>query len=122
MIEKITYIAFDGTEFEDEDECRDYETAQEAKNYHWAWFDYSNTRLEPKPYNLDSLTALILTNEKEHITMVNWLRNEGYAVDGLEEYHGEGLYYYDTDKDVWKYWPEEMRKLIAFGAAFGQKI
>ena len=29
MIEKITYIADDGTEFDYEDECRDYETAQE---------------------------------------------------------------------------------------------
>ena len=29
MIEKITYIADDGTEFDYEDECRDYEMAQE---------------------------------------------------------------------------------------------
>lgn len=29
MIEKVTYIADDGTEFDYEDECRDYEMAQE---------------------------------------------------------------------------------------------
>jgi hypothetical protein len=123
MIEVITYIAFDGTEFEDERECIDYEAAQEAEGHRWTWFsDLSGTRLEPKSRNVDGLVAVILTSEKEYKTMTNWLCEEGCIVDGLWEYQGEGLYYYDTDKDVWKYWPEEMHKLIAFGAAFGQTI
>lgn len=120
MIEKTTYIAFDGTEFEEEDECIEYEAAQEAKGCRWTWFsDFSGTRLEPKPGNIHNLMAFILTSKKEYETMANWFREEGEDTDGLEEYKGEGLYYYNYG---WKYWPEEMRKIIAFGAAFGQTI
>lgn len=124
MIEKITYIAFDGTEFEDKGECRDYETAQEAEGHRWTWFsDLSGTRLEPKARNVEDLMAFILTSEKEYEAMTNWLRAEGMDMDGLWEYKGEGLYYYDDEHGCyWKYWPEEMQKLIAFGAAFGQTI
>lgn len=124
MTEKITYIAFDGTEFEDERECIDYEAAQEAEGHRWTWFsDLSGTRLEPKTRNVDDLMAFILTSEKEYETMTNWLRAEGMDMDGLWEYKGEGLYYYDDEHGCyWRYWPEEMRKLIAFGAAFGQTI
>lgn len=124
MIEITTYIAFDGTEFEDEDECIDYEAAQEIVDYHWTWFsDFSGTRLEPKLRNVNNLVAFILTSKKEYATMTNWLYEEGYDTDGLSDYKGEGLYYYDDEHGCcWKYWPEEMRKMIAFGAAFGQTI
>ena len=124
MIEKTIYIAYDGTEFEDERECIDYEAAQEAKDYHWTWFsDLSGTRLKPKTRNIEDLMAFILTSEKEYETITNWLRAEGIDMDGLWEYKGEGLYYYDDEHGCyWRYWPEEMRKLIAFGAAFGQTI
>lgn len=122
MIEKTTYIAFDGTEFEEEDECIEYEAAQEAKRCRWTWFsDFSGTRLEPKLENVEDLMAFILTSEKEYVVMTNWIRKEGIDMDGLWEYKGEGLYYYD-DHGIWKYWPEQVRHMIAFGAAFGQTI
>lgn len=124
MIEKITYIAFDGTEFEDESDCLDYEAMQETKDYHWTWFsDLSGTRLAPNLRNVEDVMAVILTSKKEYETMTNWLCEERYDTDGLQEYKGEGLYYYDEGCDCyWKYWPEEVRKMIAFGAAFGQTI
>ena len=66
---------------------------------------------------------ICLKCEKEYETMTNWLYEESYDTDGLREYKGEGLYYYDDGCDCcWKYWPEEVRKMIAFGAAFGQTI
>lgn len=124
MIEVTTYIAFDGTEFEDERECIDYEAAQESEGHRWTWFsDLSGTRLKPKSSYVEHLMAFILTSEKEYETITKWLRAEGMDMDGLWEYKGEGLYYYDDDHGCcWKYWPEEMQKLIAFGTAFGQTI
>lgn len=124
MTEKTIYISFDGIEFEDENECLDYEAMQETKDYHWTWFsDFSGTRLAPNLRNVEDVVAVILTSEKEYETMTNWLYEESYDTDGLREYKGEGLYYYDDGCDCcWKYWPEEVRKMIAFGAAFGQTI
>lgn len=114
MIEKITYIAYDGTEFDDEDKCREYEEDQETAGYKWQWFDYKHSIIPNKnSTTIDNVFAVIFTTGEEFETFIEWCSYN------TPEWEGPGLYFYDERHDTWKYWANEVQELLEFGATFG---
>ena len=63
----ITYVAFDGTQFDDEDECVEYEFQENAKEYTDS-FTLHNEAREPIKisFNIDALdkTKFIIIKEE----------------------------------------------------------
>ena len=115
MIEKITYIADDGTEFDYEDECHEYELAQEILPL------FENVQMwneceEPIPIptcleeienvleemyfvrgsDVEALWEAIYDSDMEH-KMLNYdsFRDEVYGANDTD------LLMYDGDRDCW---------------------
>jgi hypothetical protein len=105
-----TYEAFDGTIFEDEDECREYEMKEKVKtssltmlNYKWEALDNN------KAISFEEAVALIV-NKQEDIDFVKELAKEyGYTCPWSRSWSSSnsiceeklGVYVYDEDNDRW---------------------
>lgn len=108
MIEKITYFADDGTEFEDENECRDYERAMKFGSIekditfwdeHFRKLSIENSELA------DDAIYVKIDTEKAYDWFNNYLREEMYeTLDKCVSHRPKltGLYFYDSYGDVWK--------------------
>ena len=115
MIEKITYIADDGTEFDYEDECHEYELAQEIlplfENVQmWdecekpipiptCWEEIENVLEEMhfvRGSDVEPLWEAIYDSDMEH-KMLNYdsFRDEVYGANDTD------LLMYDGDRDCW---------------------
>lgn len=91
MIERITYIADDGTEFEEMAECEAYERDKKMQNIYT--FDYSRFTDSPlhadhfrdeeleinKDMSLDECTCIYIKNEEA----LDFFIDEGNGADGL---------------------------------------
>lgn len=85
MIERVSYVADDGTAFEDEDECIDYERGLMLKKY------------EHDIHMWDSAAEAVEV-------MDNWFESMGYSspLDGHVDYnYAAGRHYYYQDNDCW---------------------
>lgn len=119
-MEVITkYVAEDGTEFEDEDECLTYERTEGMKNLKGVKFFYENGQ-EITTYSsledlLDSSYFIKITDEKDFSKFEELLYDEvgcQYWADGWNSLRGEkGLFYYDENCDCWMSWDEQYDKL-----------
>ena len=129
MVERISYIADDGTEFEYEDECREYETAQELlplfENVQmWDccekpiptptdWEEIENA-LEELHYirgsGVEELWDAIYNANMEHMMLdYESFRNE------VESAHETDLLMFDGNADCWvnvNYLFDEYRKIL----------
>lgn len=129
MIERVIYIADDGTEFEDEDECRDYETAHELLPFFEnikMWDDCENLipiptcweeikiALEEMHFirgsNLEEFWDALCSADLEH-QMLDYssFRNEVSGANGTD------LLMFDGDMDCWvnvNYLFDEYRKIL----------
>ena len=118
-MEKITkYVAFDGEEFEYEEECLDYERKEKTRNcYGFQAYDRMAREIHPTDYDdLDDFVTdmgyLKITDVKGRDEFVNICDdNRVYLYDGMEDFCEKGLYYFDEDKDYWYNWDFEYEKL-----------
>lgn len=120
MTEITKYIADDGKEFDDEDDCLDYERSIKIlKVYGFRAYDRQGKEIFPKDYvkNMDYFTYDVYYIKVENIK--GWEEFEKlcndefdtYFYDGLDSISENGLYYKDDDYDCWTNWDYEYEKL-----------
>jgi hypothetical protein len=114
-----TYEAFDGTVFEDEDECREYEIKEKAKTLSLTMLDHKwNVLNNDKETSYECAFALIV-NKKEDIEFINELaREQGYSTPWSMAWgrKGEceeklGVYVYDENHDRWVNFDEKFAEI-----------
>ena len=122
-MEVITkYIADDRTEFDDEDECLDYERGLKIhKVYGFRAYDRQGKEIFPKNYvnDMDDFVYDVCYIKVENIK--GWEEFETlcndefstYFYDGLDSISETGLYFKDDDHDCWTNWEYEYEKLRA---------
>lgn len=108
MTEKTVYIAFDDKEFEDENECRRYESKELQKRYGKNLLVYNkNGELLPldEDYRLAQESAYVICKTKQALDYLN----ETFEYNGIDEIYYNGKYgkfpvsfYYDFTIDEWK--------------------
>ena len=120
MTEITKYIADDGTEFDYEDECLDYERGIKIlKVYGFRAYDRQGKEIFPKNYikDMDDFTYDVCYLKIENIR--GWEEFEElcndefdtYFYDGLDSISETGLYFKDDDHDYWASWDYEYEKL-----------
>ena len=117
MIEKIIYIADDGAEFEDEDECLDYERAMKFGDVErdiTFWDRYFRKLSIDNPDLADDAIYVKVDTEKAYDWFNNYLYEEGYTTlaDCITPRPKlTGLYFYDSNNEVWKQLEGELDSL-----------
>ena len=120
MKEITKYIADDGKEFDDEDECLDYERGIKIKKvYGFKAYDRQGKEIFPKNYvsDMDDFTYDAHYIKVENIK--GWEEFEElcndefgtYCCDGLDSNSELGLYLKDAAHDCWVNWDYEYEKL-----------
>ena len=107
MTEKITYIAFDGKEFTDEDECIEYETELNFGAFKDHVFLFNSVR-QPMSFSLANFEAcfyVTINDDRAAASFVDAMEAEGYT----ELPRAKGVYEYNTRKDRW----ENLRERLA---------
>lgn len=119
MTEITKYIADDGKEFDDEDDCLDYERGIKIKDiYGFKTYDQYGKEIFPKDYISDmndfiyDVYFIKVTNIKGWEEFENLCYDEFDTCfyDGLEEISETGLYFKDDDS-CWTNWDHEYEKL-----------
>lgn len=107
MIERVSYIADDGTAFEDEDECYEYERTLMLKKYEHDIHMW-NCEFQPIPITdsqaLDKAYYLTCDTAEAVEVMHNWFEYIGYSspFEGNESFYAmAGRHYYYLDNDKW---------------------
>lgn len=128
MEQIITYVAFDGTRFNDEDECIEYEFMENAKEYTDSFTLYNEDREPIKiSHNEDALaeTKFIIVKEAKAIPFLDgWMTdNFFYKTIGKVAYRLNienciGLWIWSDKEDTWKHWETEMAKMRELGEYF----
>lgn len=126
MQEVIKYVADDGTEFEDEDECLDYERKTLLANFSYRGlraFDCNKKELPVENYTdigslLDDSWFFIIPNAvkdefAEAIREEDWHSEFYYYINDSKD--DENLFYWDEDEDCWKNYKYELAKLLELG-------
>lgn len=109
MIEKITYIAFDGKEFADEDECLEYETELNfgAFKDHVFLFDDQRQFMPFSLANFEACFYISINDDSAAASFVVAMEAEGYT----ELPRAKGVYEYNTRKDEWENLHEKLADL-----------
>ena len=124
----ITYVAFDGTQFDDEDECVEHEFQENAKEYTDSFTLYNEAREPIKiSFNIDALdkTKFIIIKEEKAIPFLDdWMIDNccyetiGSVADRLNIESSIGLWIWDDEEYTWKHWETEMSKMRELGEYF----
>lgn len=128
-MEKIVkYVAFDGTEFDDEDECLDYELETEAKEYieHFALYDHNRKPIKfyADDQVLEHTNYIVVKSEKAVSFLDDWMIDYGCystigkAADlaGIE--NRVGLWMWSEVEETWVHWETEIAKMRELGEYF----
>ena len=113
------YVANDGTEFEDENECLVYERKKGMKEIEGVKFFSENGKEITNCSNFEDLLDLSffikITDKNDFDKFEDLLYDEfgcHYWADGWEDLRGEtGLFYYEKEFDRWLSWDEQYDKL-----------
>ena len=123
MKEIITYEAFDGTIFDNEDECVEYERLKQSERFvgQIHFFGALKNPLDLNCNQEDVYYAVVDTTEA-----AEWW-NDICAKEGLEKpfkqrTYKPGFYWYTDYNDAWKCLQEEMEKLQLMADEFQQFI
>lgn len=109
MTEKITYIAFDGKEFTDEDECLEYETELNFGAFKDHVFLFDDKR-QPMPFSLANFEAcfyISINDDRAAASFVTAMEEEGYS----ELPRAKGVYEYNGRRDRWDDLREKLTEL-----------
>ena len=126
MQEVIKYVADDGTEFEDEAECFDYERKILLTNFSnrgLKVYDYDKRELPIENYQriedfFDDSWFIIIPNEvKDELAEII---RDNYQFDPflyciLDSKDDENFFYWDEDADLWKNYKYELATLLELG-------
>ena len=110
------YVAEDGTEFESEDACLDYEL-RNKKFYGFVAYDCHKNQITIRDYSyledfVDDFRAVRVTDYEGWREFEQYCRENGVCFyDGLDSICEKGLYYFDDDHDYWLSWEYEYEKL-----------
>ena len=119
MTEYTTYVAFDGSEFDDEDDCLAYERTMKATDYEKEIFFY-NVNREPVPLHVEDLNDVYFVNiktEKACQWFVDRSQDCGsthpwsYDSHRKNDFPMTGFFWFDTNDDTWHHWKTEFEKL-----------
>lgn len=123
MKEVITYEAFDGTMFDNEDECYEYELLKQSEGFSGQihFFNYLK-----KPLSIACNTDDVWYAVVESTEAAEWW-NHRCAEDGTPQpfkkrAYKSGFYWYDNHEDEWKCLQEEMEKLQIMANEFQQFV
>lgn len=99
------YEAFDGTMFDYENECRDYEIAEKSKKASVTLLDYKWNKLELNDDGASRAYAIIF-NSSEDIAFIKELFDDVGVGHPFEHGYGNceekvGIYVYDEHHDRW---------------------
>ncbi len=122
MTEITKYLADDGTEFEDKDECLDYERKQKLGDLKGLKFydsDFNELTIDQAEnceqlisdaYYIKCTDGNDLDNFKEVLDeeYCGW---SGFDCAGWRNVDREGLFFFDKDSDCWMSWDEWYDKL-----------
>ena len=124
----IKYVAFDGTEFDYEEDCVDYELETKAKEYteYFTLYDYDRKPIKfcADGRVLDHTTYIIVKDEKAVSFLDDWMndygchRTIGKCADRENIVNRIGLWMWDEKEDVWVHWETEMSKMRELGEYF----
>ena len=114
MKEKTVYIAFDGEEFEDYNECERYESKELQNKYGESLFVYNEDgKLIPfdNDYRLSQDSAYVVCKSEEALNYLNKTFNDN-RVNKID-YNGKFpvSFYYDFDIDEWEEIAPHIKKL-----------
>lgn len=128
MEKVITYVAFDGTQFDDEDDCVEYEFLENAKEYTDGFTLYNEAREPIKiSFNgnaLDKTCFIIIKEERAIPFLDDWMIDNcfyetiGKIADRLSIESRIGLWIWDDKEETWKHWETEMAKMRELGEYF----
>ena len=118
MTEKITYVAIDGREFEDEQECIDYEKSLKLNN-----LCRSTTFLNEEFQIMDIKTLdpqqvfYIYVNNDDDKNFINEYFNNEWCSSPFSTDFGQyadlsecsGWFFYDNNQDNWKHFETEIQ-------------
>lgn len=104
-----TYEAFDGTIFEDEDECREYEIAEKVKTSSLTMLDFEWKVLDNKRETSFEEAYAIIVNKQEDIDFIKEIAKEqGYNSPWTSSWRKPanceeklGVYVYDENTERW---------------------
>ena len=109
MEKKISYVAFDGEEFETEKECLAYEDGFKVENKDIVFY---NDFFEPLDSdNLDATHYIYIKTSKGLANVKNRFKYEGFTCDGLNSL---GCYYYSVQQDEWVSLEKELNRTANF--------
>ena len=118
MTEKITYVAIDGREFEDEQECINYEKSLKLNNLcrSTTFLDKEFQIIDIKILDSEQVFYIYVNNDDDKKFINDFFTNDwcsspfstdyGQSVD-LSEY--SGWFYFDTNVDEWKHFETEIQ-------------
>lgn len=125
MIERVSYIADDGTAFEDEDECLEYERALMLKKYEHDIHMWDN-EFQPIPITdskaLDKVYYLTCDTAEAVEAMNDWFEHMDYSSpfeDGNSFAEMAGCHYYWQDNDEWYEADDLIEKVSGMMKIFG---
>lgn len=128
-MEKIVkYVAFDGMEFDCEEDCANYELETKAKEYIEYFTLYGYDRKPIKFCADDGILGdvfyIIIKDEKTVSFLDDWMIACGcYSTISKSAYNQNikncvGLWMWDEDEEDWKHWETEMSKMRELGEYF----
>lgn len=125
MIERVSYIADDGTAFEDEDECIDYECTLMLKKYEHDIHMWDN-EFQPIPITdpkaLDKIYYLTCDTAEAVEVMNDWFEYMCYSspFEGGNSFaEMAGCHYYWQDNDEWYEANDLIEKVSGMMKIFG---
>ena len=128
-MEKIVkYVAFDGTEFDYEEDCVDYEFEEKAKEYLECFALYD---CERKPVKfcadsrvLDHTCYIIVKDEKAVPFLDDWMidygcrHTIGKSANREDIENRVGLWMWDEIEETWVHWETEIARMRELGEYF----
>lgn len=85
IVEQTVFVANDGKEFDDEDDCKAYEVNCSAKNLEM--YNYSNVKTD----NIDNCWYVKLSTTSDITTFIEFCKYEGVSHRGID---APGVYMY----------------------------
>lgn len=128
-MEAITiYVAFDGAQFDNEEDCANYELETKAKDYieYFTLYDYDRKPIKfcADDEILADVFYIVIKDEKAISFLDDWMIDYGcHFTIGKSAYNQNikncvGLWMWDEQEEGWKHWETEMSKMRELGEYF----
>lgn len=118
MTEKIIYVAIDGVEFENEQECVNYENSLRANslNKTTLFLDEHFEIMNIQTLNPEQVFYIYVDNDDDKKAIDEYFSNHwcsspfsNYACQSTSLFDYSGWFYYDTEEDEWKHFKTEVQ-------------